>query len=281
MATKLKDTEPKEIQEAGDDEDNITFVEGEGPVMSFLEHLDDLRKHLMRAGLALIITTGLSLFFTGEILRYLLTPYGPEERLQILGPTESVVVYFRVALLAGAILAMPIITWQLFGFILPGLTSKERRWVLLSLPGITAFFLLGVSFAWFIMTPAALKFLSEFQSEVFYVEWTADAYIAFVTALLFWIGVAFETPLVLTVLARLGLVGPRALIRNWRLAIVLTAVLAALITPTIDPFNMALVMGPLLALYVLSIFMTAIAYRQSGMGEAEKTRMTRRRRKSR
>lgn len=261
--------------------DEITYIEGEGPVMGFLEHLDELRKHLVRAGLALVVTTALSLFFTSQILQYLLTPYGEGERLQILGPTESVVVYFRVALLAGAIIAMPIIVWQLFAFILPGLTRKEKRWVLLSLPGITLFFLVGVAFAWFIMTPAALKFLAEFQSEVFKVEWTADAYIAFVTSLLFWIGVAFETPLVLSVLARMGLVGPRALIRNWRVAVVATAVLAAIITPTIDPFNMALVMGPLLALYVLSIFMTAIAYRRSPTGQAERAaRAAARRRKS-
>ncbi len=265
MATQVEEKKTKPEAE----EEEVTYIEGEGPVMGFLDHLNELRKHLVRAGLALVITTVLSLLFTGQILQYLLTPYGAEERLQILGPTESVVVYFRVALLSGAILAMPIITWQLFAFILPGLTAKEKRWVLLSLPAMTAFFLIGVAFAWFIMTPAALKFLAEFQSDVFKVEWTADAYIAFVTALLFWIGAAFETPLILTVLARLGFVGPRALIRNWRLAIVATAILAALITPTIDPFNMALVMGPLLALYVLSIFMTAIAYRRSGMGQAE------------
>jgi sec-independent protein translocase protein TatC len=268
MAAQVKKSKLKEDrEEAG----AVTSIEGEGPVMGFLEHLDELRTRLIRSALALAITTTLSVVFTGQVLRYLLTPYGMEEKLQILGPTESVVVYFRVALLSGAIIAIPYITWQLFGFILPGLTRQEKRWVLLALPGTTFFFLLGVAFAWFIMTPAALKFLAEFQSEVFVVEWTADAYIAFVTALLFWIGVAFETPLIFFVLARLGLVGPRALIRSWRIAVVATAVLAAIITPTIDPFNMALVMGPLLALYALSILLAAIAYRRSAAGQAERS----------
>ena len=272
MVTRLRKKAKPKPEEPRENEEEVTVIEGEGPVMSFLDHLNELRKHLMRAGLALIVTTSLSLLFTGQILEYLLVPYGADERLQILGPTESVVVYFRVALMCGAILAMPIITWQLFAFIMPGLTRKERRWVLLSLPGITVFFLIGVGFAWFIMTPAALKFLSEFQSEVFRVEWTADAYIAFVTSLLFWIGVSFETPLILSVLARLGFVSPRALIKNWRIAVVAVSILAALITPTIDPFNMMLVMGPLLVLYALSIVLTTFAYRRSGMGQASDTK---------
>ena len=268
MATHLKKNRLKENKKEADE---VTSIEGEGPVMGFLEHLGELRTRLIRSALALTITTTLSTVFTGQVLQYLLTPYGMNEKLQILGPTESVVVYFREALLCGAIIAIPYITWQLFGFILPGLKRQEKRWVLLALPGTIFFFLLGVAFAWFIMTPAALNFLADFQSDVFTVEWTADAYIAFVTALLFWIGVAFETPLIFFVLARLGLVGPRALIHNWRIAVVATAVLAAVITPTIDPFNMALVMGPLLALYVLSILLAAFAYRRSAAGQAERS----------
>ncbi|MBN1287885.1 MAG: twin-arginine translocase subunit TatC [Anaerolineae bacterium] len=272
MALKSKEKKPNLIEEP-DSEKAVTYIEGEGPVMGFFEHIDELRKHLMRAGAALLVTTTLCMFFTGQILQYLISAAPETEsmarKLQILGPTESVVVYFRVALMSGAILAMPIITWQVFAFVLPGLTREEKRFVLLSLPGIMVFFLIGVAFAWFIMTPAALTFLAEFQSEVFVVEWTADQYVAFITALLFWIGVAFETPLVFFVLGRMGFVRPRALVKNWRFAVVAAAIIAALITPTIDPFNMALVMGPLLGLYVLSIFLTAIAYRRSGVGQAE------------
>ncbi|HEX3053954.1 MAG TPA: twin-arginine translocase subunit TatC [Aggregatilineaceae bacterium] len=226
--------------------------------LTLMEHLIELRKRLFRAILALIAGIVFSAFFTDQILRYLIRPYGTE--LQVLGPTESVVIYFRVALLAGAIMAMPFVTLQLFLFIAPGLTRKEKRWVYLSLPATTLLFLVGVSFAWFIMVPAALDFLQNFESGVFKPEWTAERYIAFLTSLLFWIGVAFEMPVVIFVLARLGLVGPRPLIQNWRLAVVVIAVIAALITPTVDPFNMLLVIAPLLILYLLSVGVAMIAY---------------------
>jgi sec-independent protein translocase protein TatC len=214
MLSKLrrrKSTEP----ELPPEEDPLAEFDSDfdgGPAMGFFDHIEELRTRLLRAGLALIICTGIAIVFTGQILGYLIVPY--EERLQIVGPTESVVVYFRVALMCGAIFSMPVITWQLFGFIMPGLNRKEKRWVLTALPGAVLFFLMGVAFAWFIMTPAALHFLANFQSDVFFVEWTADAYIAFVTSLLFWIGAAFETQIIFFVLARLGMVGPRALIRN-------------------------------------------------------------------
>jgi len=225
---------------------------------TLFEHLTELRRRLFRAIIALVLGVLVSAVFTGSILRYLIRPYG--ETLQVLGPTESVVMYFRVALLAGAMFAMPYITLQLFLFIAPGLSRKEKRWIYLALPATTSLFLIGVAFAWFIMVPAALGFLQDFESEIFKAEWTADRYIAFLTSLLFWIGVAFEMPVVVFVLARLGILGPQPLIRNWRLAVVLITVAAAFITPTVDPFNMLLVIAPLLVLYVLSIALATVAY---------------------
>lgn len=226
--------------------------------LSLLDHLNELRIRLFRALMALVLGVLLSTVFTEQILKYLIKPYGNE--LQVLGPTESIVMYFRVALLAGAILAIPYITYQLFMFIAPGLTRGEKRYIYLSLPATTGLFLIGVGFAWFIMVPTALGFLQDFESDIFRAEWTAERYIAFLTSLLFWIGVAFEMPVVMFVLARLGIVGPRPLIRNWRLAAVLITIAAALITPTYDPFNMLLVVAPLSGLYIISIGLAAIAY---------------------
>jgi sec-independent protein translocase protein TatC len=226
--------------------------------MTLLDHLNELRIRLFRALIALVIGVLLSVAFTDELLKYLIKPYGTE--LQVLGPTESVVIYFRVALLAGAIFAMPYVTLQLFLFVAPGLTRKEKRWIYLALPATTGLFLCGVGFAWFIMIPTALDFLRNFEGDVFQAGWTADRYIAFLTSLLFWIGVAFELPVVVFVLARLGILGPRPLIHNWRLAVVLITVVAALITPTVDPFNMLLVMAPLLVLYLISIGLASMAF---------------------
>jgi sec-independent protein translocase protein TatC len=225
---------------------------------TLLEHLNELRSRLFHAVIVLVLTVLFSAVFTSTILKYLIKPYGTE--LQVLGPTESVVIYFRVALLSGAIIAMPYITLQLFLFVAPGLTRKEKRWVYLALPATTALFLAGVAFAWFVMVPTALGFLRDFESGIFKPGWTAERYIAFLTSLLFWIGVAFEMPVVVFVLARLGILGPQPLIHNWRLAVVIITVVAALITPTVDPFNMILVIGPLLVLYLISIGLAMLAF---------------------
>ena len=230
--------------------------------MGFLEHLNELRYRLFRAMGALVLGTIVAIPITAPLLEYLLTPYGRE--LQVLGPTGGVVTYFKVALMCGGIMAIPVITFQFLMFILPGLTRKERRYLLASIPAITGLFIIGVAFAWFILMPPAISFLEGFQSEIFEPEWTAGQYISFVTALLFWMGVAFEIPLIFFVLSLLGLVGPGMLIRNWRGAIVGAAVAAAIITPTIDPVNMFLVMAPLMGLYLISIVLVVIGRRMGG-----------------
>ncbi|MBI5958412.1 MAG: twin-arginine translocase subunit TatC, partial [Chloroflexi bacterium] len=226
--------------------------------LSLLDHFNELRVRLMRSIMVLMVGVMGAAAFTDRLLKYLIKPYG--DQLQVLGPTENVVIYFRVALLAGAIFAMPYVTLQLFMFIAPGLTRKEKRWIYLALPSTSGLFLVGVAFAWFVMVPTALDFLSDFEKDVFEPGWTAERYIAFLTSLLFWIGVAFEMPVVVFVLARLGLLGPRPLIHHWRVAVVLMTIIAALITPTVDPFNMLLVMAPLMVLYIISIGLAVIAF---------------------
>lgn len=268
--------EPDELEEELDEED------GHGARMGFFEHLDELRIRLTRAAIALVIGTLIGVALGEIALEYLTVPYcravadnvlesgtlppgtDPRDadcRLVSLGPTGSVVAYFRVSLLIGGTLAIPMITYQLLMFIFPGLTRKEKRVVLLSLPAITFLFLIGVAFAWFVLMPPALGFLEGFQRDLFVAEWTGDEYLGFITSLLFWMGVAFETPLVFFVLGLLGLVSPMPLLRNWRIAVVGSAIAAALITPTIDPVNMFLVMGPLMTLYLLSVVLVYIARR--------------------
>ncbi|MCA0452472.1 MAG: twin-arginine translocase subunit TatC [Chloroflexi bacterium] len=233
--------------------------DGEGAAMSLWDHLDELRSRLFKAILALVLGTLVGVAIATPVLEFLIQPYG--RALVVLDPTGGVVQYFRVALLVGGILSIPMITYQLLAFILPGLTSREKRILVLSIPPVTLLFLVGVVFAWFILIPPALDFLVNFQTDIFRAEWTSDRYLGFVTSLLFWMGVAFETPLVFFVLSILGFVTPRPLIQNWRIAIVGAAIAAAIITPTVDPVNMGLVMGPLLALYLLSILLVWIGMR--------------------
>jgi sec-independent protein translocase protein TatC len=227
--------------------------------MGLFEHLDELRRRLFVAAIALVIGVVIGVLAATPVLEFLQQPYGRE--FTVLGPTGGVVAYFRVALMVGAMLAIPVITYEILMFILPGLTRKESRLVLASLPAVTLLFITGVAFAWFILLPPALGFLEGFQPTLFKPEWTADLYLGFVTSLVFWMGVAFQTPLIFFVIALLGMVSARTLVRNWRIAIVGSAIAAALITPTVDPVNMMLVVAPLLALYGLSILLVIVGGR--------------------
>lgn len=227
--------------------------------MGLLDHLYELRDRLAKAFIALVVGTLIGLFIGEPVLKYLQTPYG--RAFAVLGPTGGVVAYFRVSLLIGAIISIPIVTYQIMMFVIPGLTPREKRVVLYSLPAIVGLFAVGVLFSWFILIPPALDFLETFASDIFRAEWTADQYLGFVTSLIFWMGVAFEIPLIFFVLGLIGLVGPRNLLNSWRFAVVGSAIAAALITPTVDPVNMMLVMGPLLALFVASILLVGIGNR--------------------
>ena len=228
--------------------------------MSLLGHLDELRRRLVRVAIAFVVAAAVGFAIAGPGLEFLKQPYGTSQFIT-LGPTDSVVAYFRVALMVGGILAIPVITYQALMFIVPGLTERERRYVLYSIPFVTLLFVVGVVFAWALLIPPAIGFFNNFMPELFVAQWTADRYLGFVTALLFWMGVAFETPLIAFVLSILGILTPMILLKQWRIAIVGAAVAAALITPTVDPVNMMLVMGPLIALYALSIVLTAVGMR--------------------
>ncbi len=244
------------------------FEDGHELRMGFFEHLDELRQRLTKAVFSLVVGTAIGVFVATQVLVLLLEPYCAivsDCELVILDPTGNILIYFKVALMVGGILSIPLVTYQLLMFILPGLTRKERRYVLLSIPATTALFVVGVLFAWKILMPPALGFLHGFQADIFEPEWTADGYISFVTSLLFWMGVAFQTPLIFFLISLMGLVSAGTLARQWRVAVVGASIAAALITPTIDPVNMFLVMAPLLALYALSIVLVYFGRKMSGI----------------
>ncbi|NIV30932.1 MAG: twin-arginine translocase subunit TatC, partial [Anaerolineae bacterium] len=165
----------------------------------------------------------------------------------------------KVALLCGVILAMPFIVYQVARFIAPGLTKSEKRYLWVLVPGATLCFITGVAFAYFVMLPAALPFLGSFMADLIEQNWAIGEYLSFVTSLLFWIGVAFELPLFVYFLAKAGVIDAQTLSKNRKYAIIAIAVLAAVITPTVDPLNMALVMGPLIVLYELGVILARIA----------------------
>lgn len=231
---------------------------GEPAVMPLMEHLKEFRTRLIRAFIALFFTTAISFVFARQVFVILLEPLG-DVAVQALKPTESLSNYMKVALLCGVILAMPFIVYQLARFIMPGLTKRERRYLYVLVPGATLCFLTGVAFAYFVMLPAALPFLGSFMADLVEQNWAIGEYLSFVTSLLFWIGVAFELPLFVYFLAKAGVIDAQTLSKNRKYAVIAIAFLSAVITPTVDPLNMALVMGPLIVLYEVGVILARIA----------------------
>ncbi|NIO71995.1 MAG: twin-arginine translocase subunit TatC, partial [Anaerolineae bacterium] len=147
-------------------------------------------------------------------------------------------------------------------FIVPGLYPHERRYLRVIVPAASLLFASGVAFAYYVMLPAAIPFLLNFMGDIIRQQWTIERYMSLVTGLMFWVGVIFETPLVVAFLAYLGVVSPGMLWKNFRYAIVVIAIIAAVATPTPDPINMALLMLPLVLLYLLSILLALFTYRR-------------------
>lgn len=228
--------------------------------MSILEHLAELRTRLLRALIALALCTLLSFAFAKPLLRLLIAPMGDNPPVA-LTPTEAIGTFMKVALIAGVTLAMPVIVYQTMRFVAPGLTPQEKRYLFVIVPGATISFVIGAAFAYFVMLPAAVPFLQDFLSDIIRQQWAVGKYISFVTDLIFWVGVSFEAPLLIFFLAKLRIVSARMLWRNFRYAIIAIAILAALITPTTDLFNMALLMGPLIALYLIGVVLAWVARR--------------------
>ena len=221
------------------------------------EHITELRRRLIIAAGGFLTAVVLCFFFSGQIMEFLCRPIGGMISLTAIEITENVSSVFDVALLAGFILAFPLIAYEAFAFILPGLRSGEKAVLFRFLPPVILFFIAGVCFAFFIVLPAAIPFLTSFMG--IRTEIRPSDYISFSTNLIFWIGIVFEMPVILYIGARLGIVRSAQLLKNWRQAVVVCAVLAMLITPTVDPVNMLLLMVPLTALYFLSILFARIA----------------------
>jgi sec-independent protein translocase protein TatC len=227
--------------------------------LPLLQHLEELRQRVFRALGAVAVTTILSFAFSTQLIDYLTRPVGGRGALVSIEITENVGIFMRVSLLSGLVFGMPFVAYQALRFVLPGITRRERSVVFFGVPAFTLLLAGGVAFAWFVMIPVAVPFLMTFLGITTHPRPTS--YFAFITSLMFWIGVSFEMPLVAMLAARFGLLSARQLLAGWRYAIVGIAVMAAVVTPTVDPVNMGLLMLPLMGLYLISIVLAAIGGR--------------------
>lgn len=227
-------------------------------MMPFWDHIEELRRRLFIGLIALVIATFASFAFAGDVIDFLTQPVGGTEVLQSIEITENLGVFTRVSLMCGLIISLPVIFYELLAFILPGLKPSERRWVFIGLAFGTVFFVAGIFFAFYVMLPGTLDFLINSVLNVQTVP-RFSSYIKFITNLLFWIGLSFEMPLIVFMLAKLNILNASMLLKQWRYAVIIIAVLAAVITPTVDPVNMGLLMLPLIGLYFISIFFAFLA----------------------
>jgi len=229
--------------------------------LSILGHLAELRKRLIRSVIAVVITTAISFIFWQQILNILVYPAGDIFLIRT-ELTEMIGTVMRVCLISGIILAVPYLTYEFIMFVAPALTPKEKRYVYLILPWIALMFAGGVVFGYFILIPPAIRFLTNFGSEIAAAQIRITNYISIVTRLLLAIGLIFELPVVTTFLARLGIVSSQWLASKRKIAIILAFVLAAIITPTFDPINQCLVAVPLILLYELSIWLARLVQKK-------------------
>jgi sec-independent protein translocase protein TatC len=234
-------------------------------MLTVMEHLTELRYRAIVMAIALVIGVCVSVWpLTGWFIDFLSEP-GHEHvenfELVFTEPLEYWTVYFRVSLLLGIAIAMPVIVYQVFAFIGPGLSRGERRWVYPIVIGATASFLAGAAFAYYVILPPSLSFLIESPGDISedvspFIK--IKSYIDFVTRLMLVTGLVFEMPLIIMGLAKVGVVTSRKLIGWWRYAIVGAFVVAAIVTPSIDPITQAFVAGPIIVLYFLGILLAKL-----------------------
>lgn len=231
-------------------------------ILSVLGHLTELRRRLIRSLIAVVITSGISFIFYQQIFDILISPAPQGITLQAIEMTEMLGTIMRVCLFSGVILAMPYLTYELIMFVSPALTRREKRYVYLVLPWIALMFAAGVTFSYFILLPRITGFLLTFGSEIVTIQPKIRSYISVVTRLLLVVGLVFEMPVVTTFLARLGIIKPKWLADRRKAAIIIAFILAAIITPTIDPINQSLVAAPLVVLYEISIWLARLVYKR-------------------
>jgi sec-independent protein translocase protein TatC len=241
---------------------------GHDAQLSLVDHLDELRSRIIVSIAAFGVALGLCFWQNHLILDLINRPLHGRRPIT-LGPAEAFTTTFRVAAYAAIVLALPVVLYEAYAFVMPALAPGQRRVATPLLLMIPALFVAGVAFGYLLVMPAALKFLLHFNADQFHVQIRASDYYSFASQTLVACGIVFQVPVGILALSRLGVVSPRKL-RKWRrYAIVVNAVIAMAL-PGIDPVSMLLEMLPLLALYELSILLAA-AFGQPSRQPLERT----------
>lgn len=229
--------------------------------MPFLDHLEELRWRILKCIISIMIFTIVAFIFSDELIRFLIMPsqkLNPPINLQVLKVQGMLYVKIGVALSGGIIVSLPVILYQIWKFVVPGLLEKERRYILPLLFFSTIFFIIGAAFAYYIIIPVTLRFLIGLGIEEVKDNISINYYFSFVLRLILLSGLIFEMPIISFFLSKIGLLTP-AFLRHYRkVALVSIFVLAAIITPP-DPTSQLMLAVPLIILYEFSIIIAKLA----------------------
>ena len=224
--------------------------------MTFLEHLEELRVRLIRSVIALVVGFVASWSYHEEIFHFLTEPLRkayPGVKFITTGPSEALVLYMKMAFFVGIFLAAPYLLYQVWAFVAPGLYAHEKTYAVPFIVMGSLFFLGGAAFGHYILFPTTFGFLVQFGGKDMQFLPKVDEYYSFYSWFLLGLGLVFQLPVIIFVLARIGLVTPGFLIRHFKYAVLVAFIVAAVITPTPDVMAQTMLALPMLVLYVLGV----------------------------
>ncbi len=242
--------------------------------LTLADHLRELRKRVTYSAIAVLVTTGVAFAFHEQILTLLMGPAQgftdiPNQKPIFTDLTEFLSASFKASMLVGLFAALPFVLYQIVMFVAPGMTPSERRYLYLLLPTTLIVFVAGAAFGYRVLFPPMVSFLLELGEDVATPLIRIGSYVNLMISLLFWMGIVFETPIVMFFLSKIGVVTPRFLAKNRRFAIVIAFILGALITPTFDPVNQTFVALPIIVLYEVGIWLAKLGARGRPQPSAE------------
>lgn len=228
--------------------------------LSLVDHLSELRKRLWIMMFSVAVITGVGFPVADRLIEWLKRPAGEIlPKLAFFSPAEALIAHLKIALAFGIVISMPVLLYETWAFIRPGLTERERHYGLGFVFWGTCLFLFGCGFAYWVLLPVSLQFLLAFGSRTLQPVISINHYLSFTSFVILACGIVFEFPLAIFFLTKIGSVTPRKLRRNWKAAFFSMLVVAAIVTPTQDPINLMLMTLPLLFLYEISILVSHLA----------------------
>jgi sec-independent protein translocase protein TatC len=216
--------------------------------MSLFDHLEELRQRIFYGLIAVVIGIIGCFIFVKPLVQWLQLPAQDVKFLQ-LAPGEFFFVSIKVAGYSGFLISSPFILYQILQFILPGLTRRERRLLGLVVLGSSVLFLVGLAFAYWALIPATLQFFINYGADIVAQSWSIDRYFEFILLLMFSTGLAFQIPIIQLILGFLGVVSSQQMLKGWRLIVLSSVILGAVLTPSTDPLTQSLLATAVLGLY--------------------------------